>query len=73
MSGLAKPVSGFSNHRQWRDFVTALHETMVQPYSVGYAKIITAVRSAEPRSAWNGCKSLWMRIHVAVGVSKEAD
>jgi hypothetical protein len=38
----------FSNHRQWRDFMSAIQESVTYPCSVTYPKIITALRSAHP-------------------------
>ncbi len=35
----------FSNHRQWRDFVTAVHESVTYPCAVTYPKVIGALRS----------------------------
>jgi hypothetical protein len=73
MSAVVKAIPAFSNHRQWQDFVADLHEAVVQPHSVSYAKIISALRRTERRSAWGGCKSLWTRIHVAMAVTQETD
>jgi hypothetical protein len=38
-------MSGFSNHRKWREFVTALHESVTYPCAVTYPKVIGALRS----------------------------
>jgi len=35
----------FSNHRQWREFVTAVHESVTYPCAVTYPKVIEALRS----------------------------
>ena len=35
----------FSNDRQWRDFVAAIHKSVSHPCSVTYPKIIAALRS----------------------------
>jgi hypothetical protein len=35
----------FSNHRQWRDFVTAVHESVTYPCAVTYPRVIGALRS----------------------------
>jgi hypothetical protein len=35
----------FSNHRQWREFVTAVHESVTYPCTVTYPKVINALRS----------------------------
>jgi hypothetical protein len=43
----------FSNHRQWRDFISAIQESVTYPCSVTYPKIITALRSAHP-CGWLG-------------------
>jgi hypothetical protein len=39
----------FPNHRQWRDFVAAVHDSVTQPCSVTYPKVIDALRSSR---AW---------------------
>jgi hypothetical protein len=36
----------FPNHRQWRDFVAAVHESVTQPCLVTYPKVIGALRSS---------------------------
>jgi len=36
----------FSNHRQWRDFVSAVHESVAYPCSVTYPMVLDAVRSS---------------------------
>jgi len=38
--------SKFLNHRQWRDFVTAVHESVAIPCAITYPKIINALRSS---------------------------
>jgi hypothetical protein len=68
-----KGTAFFSNHRQWRQFVTTVHQSLVQPYCVAYPKAISALRAPMQRSAWSECKSLWMRIHIAVSLSQEAN
>lgn len=35
----------FSNHRQWREFITAVHESVTYPCAVTYPKVIGALRS----------------------------
>ena len=35
----------FSNNRQWREFVTAVHESVTYPRTVTYPKVISALRS----------------------------
>jgi hypothetical protein len=35
----------FSNNRQWRDFVSAVHESVAYPCAVTYPKVIGALRS----------------------------
>jgi hypothetical protein len=35
----------FSNNRQWREFVTAVHESVTYPCAVTYPKVISALRS----------------------------
>jgi len=42
-------MSKFPNHRQWRDFMAAIHESMTYPCAVTYPKIIAALRSGR---AW---------------------
>ena len=34
----------FSNNRQWREFVTAVHESVTYPCAVTYPKVISALR-----------------------------
>jgi len=36
----------FSNNRQWREFVAAVHESVAYPCAVTYPKVISALRSA---------------------------
>jgi hypothetical protein len=38
-------MSEFSNHRKWREFVTAVHESVTSPCAVTYPKVIGALRS----------------------------
>jgi hypothetical protein len=38
-------MSDFSNHRKWREFVTAVHESVTYPCAVTYPKVIGALRS----------------------------
>jgi hypothetical protein len=35
----------FSNSRQWREFVAAVHESVTYPCAVTYPKVISALRS----------------------------
>jgi hypothetical protein len=35
----------FSNNRQWREFVAAVHESVTYPCAVTYPKVISALRS----------------------------
>jgi hypothetical protein len=39
----------FSNHRQWRDFVSAVHESVTYPCSVTYPMVLDALRTGR---AW---------------------
>jgi hypothetical protein len=39
----------FSNHRQWRDFIAAVHESGTYPRSVTYPMVLRALRSGH---AW---------------------
>jgi hypothetical protein len=39
----------FSNHRQWREFIAALHESVAYPCSVTYPMVLGALRSSR---AW---------------------
>jgi hypothetical protein len=39
----------FSNHRQWRDFIAAVHESVTYPCSVTYPMVLSALRSGR---AW---------------------
>jgi hypothetical protein len=45
-------MSEFSNHRKWREFVTAVHESVTYPCAVTYPKVIGALRSG--RDWFNG-------------------
>lgn len=36
----------FSNHRQWREFIAAVHESVAYPCSVTYPMVLRAVRSS---------------------------
>jgi hypothetical protein len=38
-------MSEFSNHRKWREFVTAVHESVTSPCAATYPKVISALRS----------------------------
>ena len=35
----------FSNNRQWREFVSAVHQSVTYPCAVTYPKVIGALRS----------------------------
>jgi hypothetical protein len=35
----------FSNNRQWREFVAAVHESVAYPCAVTYPKVISTLRS----------------------------
>jgi hypothetical protein len=37
--------SKFLNHRQWRDFMSAVHESMSTPVAISYPKVINALRT----------------------------
>jgi hypothetical protein len=39
----------FSNNRQWRDFITAVHESVTHPCSASYPVVVSALRSGR---AW---------------------
>lgn len=39
----------FSNHRQWREFIAAIHESVVYPCSVTYPMVLDALRTGR---AW---------------------
>jgi hypothetical protein len=39
----------FSNHRQWREFIAAVHESVAYPCSVTYPMVLGALRSS---GAW---------------------
>jgi hypothetical protein len=39
----------FSNHRQWREFIAAVHESVSYPCSVTYPVVLSALRSGR---AW---------------------
>ena len=39
----------FCNHRQWRDFVAAVHESVAYPCAVTYPMVLGALRSGR---AW---------------------
>jgi hypothetical protein len=37
----------FSNNRQWREFMSAVHESVTFPCAVTYPKVIGALRSGQ--------------------------
>jgi hypothetical protein len=39
----------FSNHRQWREFVAAVHESVTNPRLVTYPMVLSALQSGR---AW---------------------
>jgi hypothetical protein len=39
----------FCNHRQWRDFVAAIHESVTRPRAVTYPMVLSALRAS---GAW---------------------
>jgi len=39
----------FSNHRQWREFIAAVHDSVTYPCSVTYPMVLGALRSGR---AW---------------------
>jgi len=39
----------FTNHRQWREFVAAIHESVTQPCAATYPMVLNALRSGR---AW---------------------
>jgi hypothetical protein len=39
----------FSNHRQWREFIAAVHETVTSPCAATYPMVLSALRSGR---AW---------------------
>jgi hypothetical protein len=39
----------FSNHRQWREFIAAVHESVAYPCSVTYPMVLRALQSGR---AW---------------------
>jgi hypothetical protein len=41
--------STFSNHRQWREFIATVHESVTYPCSVTYPMVLSALRSGR---AW---------------------
>ena len=45
MSDLQDCKRKFSNNRQWREFVTAVHESVTYPCPVTYPKVINGLRS----------------------------
>ena len=49
MSDVEDIKSKFSNDRQWRDFVTVVHDSVTYPCAVTYPKVIGALRSGR---AW---------------------
>jgi hypothetical protein len=52
--------SKFLNHRQWREFIAAIHGSVTHPCAVTYPKVLSALRSGR---AWfsdgAGC-TRWM-------------
>jgi hypothetical protein len=51
MTSLHDVKRKFSNHRQWRDFIAAVHDSVTYPCSVNYPMVIGALRSGR---AWFG-------------------
>ena len=45
MSELQDFKRKFSNNRQWREFVSAVHESVTYPCAITYPKVISALRS----------------------------
>jgi hypothetical protein len=45
MSDIEHIKSNFSNDRQWRDFVTVVHDSVTYPCAITYPKVIGALRS----------------------------
>jgi hypothetical protein len=39
----------FSNHRQWREFISAVHASVSYPCSVTYPAVLSALRSGRAR------------------------
>jgi hypothetical protein len=49
MTNLDQMRRKFSNHRQWRDFIAAVHESVTHPCSATYPMVLGALRSGR---AW---------------------
>jgi hypothetical protein len=64
MKAMGDPAQKFSNHRQWREFIAAIHES---------ATAVTSVASSAPPSSGIARKPLGMRINIAMGIAQEAD
>lgn len=54
----------FCNHRQWRDFIAAVHDSLAYPRSMTYPAVLSALRSsrawfngttAREEAHWNSC------------------
>lgn len=51
----------FSNHRQWREFIAAIHGSVTYPRTVTYPMVLNALRSSRAwfnDSAWYASRRL---------------
>ncbi len=52
----------FSNHRQWHEFIAAVHESVTQPCAVTYPKVIGALRSGRDWFSGEAARATsWLR------------
>jgi hypothetical protein len=52
----------FSNHRRWHEFIAAIHETTVLPYSMGRARAAESLR-------WQ-TSAKWLNVGEDIGVGE---
>jgi hypothetical protein len=64
MKNAGDPARKFSNRRQWREFIAAIHES---------ATAVTAAAWSTRPSAEIAREPLGMRINIAMSVAQEAD
>jgi hypothetical protein len=66
-------MSEFSNHRKWREFVTAVHESVTYPCAVTYPKVIGALRSGRDWFNDGAARaSSWLRVELAERLRERA-
>ena len=73
MKPFGDPARKFSNHRQWREFIAAIHAsaTGLDGAGTAVARVAGVAWSAGPLSGL-ARKPLGMRINIAMAVAQEA-